>query len=87
MGHRRHHKHFSKKNIVNKTIDNSLSFVKSTSKKIIPKVTSSVKNVGSKVVKTGEQSIPFLQRMTRRFFEILSNKSKTHRTHRRHRRH
>ena len=84
MGHRRHHKHFSKKNIVNKTINNSLSLVKSTSKKIIPKVTSSVKNVGSKVVNNG---VPFLQRMTRRFFEILSNKSKTHRTHRKHRRH
>ena len=79
MGHRRHHKHFSKKNIVNKTINNSLSLVKSTSKKIIPKVTSSVKNVGSKVVKTGEQSIPFLQRTTRKFLGMFSKKSKKHR--------
>jgi hypothetical protein len=77
MVHRRHRKHFSKrssKNIVNK----SLSLVKSTSKKIIPKVTSSVKNVGSKVVNNG---VPFLQRMTRKFFGILSNKSKKHRRH------
>ena len=84
MGYRRHRKHFSKrnsKNIINKTINKSLSLVKSTSKKIIPKVTSSVKNVGSKVVKTGEQSIPFLQRMTRRFFGMFSNKSKKHRRH------
>ena len=90
MGYRRHRKHFSKrnsKNIINKTINKSLSLVKSTSKKILPKVKYNIENVGSKVVKTGEQSIPFLQRMTRRFFEILSNKSKTHRTHRKHRRH
>jgi len=84
MGYRRHRKHFSKrnsKNIINKTIDNSLSLVKSTSKKILPKVKYNIENVGSKVVKTGEQSIPFLQRTVRRFFGMFSNKSKKHRRH------
>ena len=84
MVHRRQRKHFSKrnsKNIINKTIDNSLSFARSTSKKILPKVKYNLENVGSKVVKAGEQSIPFLQRITRRFFEIFSKKSKKHRRH------
>jgi len=80
MAHRRHRKHFSKRhsnNIVNK----SLSLVKSTSKKVLPKVKSGIKNVGSTVVKTGKQSIPFLQRTTRKFLGMFSNKSKKHRRH------
>lgn len=83
MVHRRHRKHFSSKkrrnskNIMNKT----LSLVKTTSKKILPEVKSGLKNVGSKVVKTGEQSIPYLQRTTRKFLGMFSNKSKKHRRH------
>jgi hypothetical protein len=87
MGYRRHRKHFSKrnsKNIINKTINKSLSLVKSTSKKILPKVKYNIENVGSKVVKTGEQSIPFLQRTARRFFGMFSNKSNKSKKHRRH---
>ncbi len=92
MAHRRHHRTSrrhkrSSKNVINKTIDQSVSvaqkFTKSTSKKYMPKVKSGLENVGSKVVKTGEQSIPFLQRMTRKFFGMFSTKSKT-RKHRRH---
>jgi hypothetical protein len=79
MVHRRHRKHFSKRRNSKNMINQSLSLVKTSSKKILPKVASSLKNVGSKVVKTGEQSIPFLQRTTRRFFEIFSKKSKKHR--------
>jgi hypothetical protein len=60
-------------------MNKSLSFVKTTSKKIVPKVTSGLKNVGSKVVKVGEKSIPFLQRTTRKFLGMFSNKSKKHR--------
>ena len=84
MVHRRHRKHFSKRhsnNIINKSIKNTLSFAKNTSNKLLPKVKSGIKNVGSKVVKTGEQSIPFLQRTARKFFGIFSNKSKKHRRH------
>jgi hypothetical protein len=69
--------------MINKTIDQSVSVAKSTSKKYMPKVKSGLENVGSKVVRTGEQSIPFLQNMTRKFFGIFSTKSKT-RKHRRH---
>lgn len=88
MPHRRHHRtsHRNKKsskNIINKTINQTVSVAKSTSKKYMPKVKSGLENVGSKVVKTGEQSIPFLQRMTRKFFGIFTGKSKT-KKHRRH---
>ena len=70
---RRHHRSArrNKKNIVNKTLDQTVSIAKSSSKKYMPKV------------KTGEQSIPFLQRMTRKFFGIFTGKSKT-KKHRRH---
>jgi hypothetical protein len=64
------------KNIINKTVDQSVSIVKSTSRKYMPKVKSGLENVGSKVVKTGEQSVPFLQQMTRKFFSMFSGKSK-----------
>lgn len=64
------------KNIINKTLDQSVSVVKSTSRKYMPKVKSGLENVGSKVVKTGEQSVPFLQQMTRKFFSMFSGKSK-----------
>jgi len=83
MGYRRHRKHFSKRNSKN-IINKSLSLVKSTSKKILPKVKYNIENVGSKVVKTGEQSIPFLQRTARRFFGMFSNKSNKSKKHRRH---
>jgi hypothetical protein len=67
------------KNIINKTVEQSVSVVKSTSRKYMPKVKSGLENVGSKVVKTGEQSVPFLQQMTRKFFSMFSGKSKKNR--------
>ena len=84
MAHRRHYKTSRKnkkrsKNIINKTV----YVVKSTSKKYMPKVKSGLENVGNKVVKTGEQSIPFLQRMTRKFFGMFTGKSKS-KKHRKH---
>ena len=89
MAHRRHHRSArrskrSSKNIINKTIDQTVSVAKTTSKKYVPKVKSGLENVGSKVVKSGEQSIPFLQRMTRKFFGMFSSKSGKTRKHRRH---
>ena len=89
MAHRRHHRTTrmhkrSSKNIINKTIDQTVSVAKTTSKKYMPKVKSGLENVGSKVVKSGEQSIPFLQRMTRKFFGMFSSKSGKTRKHRRH---
>ena len=72
--HRRHHRYRSSKkrrnskNIMNKTINQTVSIAKSTSKKYMPKVKNSIENVGSHVIKSGEQSIPYLQKMTRKFF-------------------
>lgn len=67
------------KNIINKTVEQSVSVVKSTSRKYMPKVKSGLENVGSKVVKTGEQSVPFLQQTTRNFFSMFSGKTKKNR--------
>ena len=74
--HRKTRRNRSYKNIVNKTVEQSVNTVKYTSKKYMPKVKSSLENVGSNVVKTGEQSVPFLQKTTRKFFSIFSGKSK-----------
>ena len=70
MAHRRHHRRHrsSNKNIITQ----SVSVAKSASRKFMPKVKNSLENVGSKVVKTGEQSIPFLQRITRKLFGMFS---------------
>lgn len=84
MAHRRHHRSTrrNKKNIFNKTFEQTVSVAQSTSKKYMPKVKSGLENVGSKVVKTGEQSIPFLQRMTRKFFGMFTGtKTRKHRRH------
>ena len=70
--HRRSSKRRSSKNMVNKTIQQTVSIAKNTSKRYMPKVKSGLENVGSKVVKTGEQSIPFLQRITRKLFGMFS---------------
>jgi hypothetical protein len=86
MAHRRHRrssKRSSQKRSSKNMLDKTVSVAKSTSKKIMPKVKSGLENVGSKVVKTGQQSVPFLQSMTRKFFEMFSAKSKT-RKHRKH---
>ena len=80
MAHRRH-KRTSRKNIVNKTIEQTVSVTKSTSKKYMPKVKSGLENVGSKVVKTGQQSVPFLQNLTRKFFGLFTGKTRKRRRH------
>lgn len=85
--HSKKHSHSHKKkkhtkNIINKTVDATISVAKNSSKKYIPKVKTGIENVGSKVIKTGTKSIPFLQRMTRKFFGIFTgNKTKKHRKH------
>ena len=76
--HRKTRRNRSYKNIVNKTVDKSVSVVKSTSRKYMPKVKSGLENVGSKVVKTGEQSVPYLQSLTRKFFSKFSGKTRKH---------
>lgn len=90
---RSHKKKKNSKNIINKTIDKTIdttvavadktvSFTKTTSKKYMPKVKSGLENVGSKVITTGTKSVPFLQRMTRKFFGMITgNKTKKNRKH------
>jgi hypothetical protein len=62
-------------NILNK----SVSFAKNTSKKYMPKMKHNIENVGSNVIKTGNDSIPFLQRMTRKIFGFFGVKSRKRR--------
>jgi len=81
--YRRSHRRSSKKNILNKTYDQSMNLVRSTSKKYMPKVKSGLENVGSKVISTGSKSIPFLQNMTRKFFGLFSSKKSKSRKNRR----
>lgn len=76
MAHRRHHRSSKRrsKNMLNKTIEQTVSVAKTTSKKYMPKVKSSIENVGNKVVKTSVQTIPFLQSMTRKFFGMFTGR-------------
>ena len=73
--HRRSHRHY-KRNILNNTLDKGVSVVKTTSHKYMPKVKSGLEGVGSKVIKTSKQSVPFLQRMTRKLFSGFSSTKK-----------
>jgi len=85
MAHRKSHRHKrihrSSKNVFNKTYDASVSVVKSTSNKYMPKVKSGLENVGSKVITTGKQSVPFLQSMTRKLFNLFKSKNTRRRRH------
>ncbi len=76
--HRRGHKH-SKRNILKKMVDSSITTVKSTSKKYMPKVKSGLESVGSKVVSTGQKSVPFFKRMTQKLFSVFRSKSRRRR--------
>jgi len=42
----------------------------------MPKVKSGIEGVGSKVIKTSQQSIPFFQQMTRKFLNLFSTKTR-----------
>ena len=88
MARHRHRKHNSSKkrtnknminkNMINKTVGQGVSIVKSTSRKYMPKVKSSLENIGAKVV---EKSIPFLQRLTRKMFGLFSGRTRKNRKH------
>ena len=74
MHHRKTHRHRKSRktrksrNMLNKTLNKSVSVVKTTSKKYMPKVKSGLETVGSKVIKSGKESVPYLQRLTRKVF-------------------
>ena len=80
MSHRKSHRshrksHFRKKGKhSNNFMNSTISVAKSTNKKYMPKVKNGLENVGSKVIKTGSESVPFLQRMTRKFFGMFTRK-------------
>ncbi len=71
----------SRKNFIKKTVENSVSVVKATSKKYMPKVKTGLENVGSSVITKTEKSVPYLQQMTRKFFDMFGSKTKKHRRH------
>jgi hypothetical protein len=73
-GHKRSRRH-SRKNILGQ----SVSVIKGTSKKYMPKVKHGLENIGEKVITTSEQSVPFLQRMTRKLFSMIGIKSRKNR--------
>ena len=80
MSHRKSHRshrksHFRKKGKhSNNFMNSTVSVASSTNKKYMPKVKNGIENVGSKVIKTGSESVPFLQRMTRKAFGMFSRK-------------
>lgn len=76
MARRRHRtrKHRGSRNVLKKTLDSSVSVVKSTSKRYMPKVKSGLENVGSNVVNSGKRSVPYLQKMTRKLFGAFTKK-------------
>ena len=81
MARHRHRKHTSSKkrnnkNIINKTVGQGVSIVKSTSRKYMPKVKSGLENIGSAVV---EKSIPFLQRLSRKLVGLFSGQTRKNR--------
>ena len=88
MARHRHRKHNSSKkrtnkniinkNMINKTVGQGVSIVKSTSRKYMPKVKSGLENVGSTVI---EKTVPYLQRLTRKFFGLFSGKTRKNRKH------
>jgi len=86
MAYRRHsksHRRSSKKNFLRKTLNSGVSKVNSTSRKYMPKVRSGLESVGSKVVNTSKQSVPFLQGLTRKVFGAVGLKSGTKKYRRR----
>jgi len=77
---RRHRRNMSRsKNIVSKTLGTSVTTVKATSKKYMPKVKTGLENVGSKVIDTSKKSVPFLQRVTRKVFNMFGLKTRKNR--------
>ena len=81
---RRSRRHSKSRNFVNRTLSESVSVVKNTSKKYMPKVKSGLETVGAKVTTTAKSSVPILQQATRKFFSLFGVGSSKSRRHRRH---
>lgn len=75
---RRNRKSQGKNNILNKTIkrgysvaESSYSVAKETSKKYMPKVKTGIETIGSNVTETAKESVPYLQKLTRRVLDMI----------------
>lgn len=80
MAQRRSSKRRSKgrRNVIKNTLSKSVSVVKNTSKKYIPKVKTGLETVGANVSTTAKKTVPLLQQATRKFFSIFGlSKSKS----------
>ena len=76
MARRKTHRKTHRKTRRNKNmiLKQGVNVVKSTSKKYMPKLKSGLENVGSKVIKSGQETVPYLQRLTRKMFGSLTKK-------------
>lgn len=88
MAHRKHKRRSSSKrrsNVIGKTLSKSVSVVKNTSKKYMPKVKAELEGVGSKVTSGVKKSVPMLQQATRKFLSLFgikgNSKSRKQRKH------
>lgn len=77
-------RHSKRRSLVNRTLSESVSVVKNTSKKYMPKVKSGLETVGAKVTTTAKSSVPMLQQATRKFFGLFGLSNSKSRRHRRH---
>lgn len=76
-GHIRHMR--SKKNIINATLEKSVSTMKSTSRKYMPKVKEGLETVGSNVTRSAKKSVPFLQGLTRKLLNLIGIRTRRNR--------
>ena len=76
--HRRRHGKSRRTNILNKTMkrgysvaQKGYSVAQETSKKYMPKVKSGIETLGSNVSETAKESVPYLQKLTRRVLDMI----------------
>jgi len=73
---RKHHKRsrgHGKKNMITSSLSKGVNFATSTTKK----VGSTVVNAGTNVAKKGVETVPYLQRLTRKVFGMFGMNKKT----------
>lgn len=75
---RRHRKTGRKNNLLNTTVkrgysvaEKGYSVAKETSQKYMPKVKSGLEKIGSNVTETAKESVPYLQKLTRRVLDMI----------------
>jgi hypothetical protein len=70
---RRSHRRNKRKNIIQK----GYKTLESTSQKVMPKVKTSLENVGSQVTKGVSQSVPMFKRLSDNFFGLFTRKQRS----------